>query len=253
MTGISRKLPDTERTRLKAILQEGRPGGRRRHRPHRGRGRQRGGAVPRRRPADRAVGGHREEVGEGHVGPDAALRRAGPDDPRRPRHLQRGLRLAGRLRRRRLGHARAVRRARRARPAGSGCRAGPARRTSSPSTAIDEQLAKALDRKVWLPSGGYLVIDRTEAMIVVDVNTGKFTGAGRQPRGDGHQEQPRGGRGDRPPAPAARPRRHHRHRLHRHGAREQPRPRPAPADRVPRPRPDQAPGRRGDLARAWSR
>ncbi len=43
---------------------------------------------------------------------------------------------------------------------------------------VDEQLAKALDRKVWLPSGGYLVIDRTEAMIVVDVNTGKFTGAG---------------------------------------------------------------------------
>ncbi len=43
---------------------------------------------------------------------------------------------------------------------------------------IDEQLAKALDRKVWLPSGGYLIIDRTEAMIVIDVNTGKFTGAG---------------------------------------------------------------------------
>ncbi len=43
---------------------------------------------------------------------------------------------------------------------------------------IDEQLAKALDRKVWLPSGGYLVIDRTEAMVVVDVNTGKFTGKG---------------------------------------------------------------------------
>ncbi|MZE68435.1 Rne/Rng family ribonuclease, partial [Streptomyces sp. SID5789] len=43
---------------------------------------------------------------------------------------------------------------------------------------IDEQLAKALDRKVWLPSGGSLVIDRTEAMIVVDVNTGKFTGQG---------------------------------------------------------------------------
>jgi ribonuclease E len=43
---------------------------------------------------------------------------------------------------------------------------------------VDEQLAKALDRKVWLPSGGYLVIDRTEAMVVVDVNTGKFTGKG---------------------------------------------------------------------------
>ncbi|MGV9310257.1 Rne/Rng family ribonuclease [Nonomuraea sp. NPDC003727] len=46
------------------------------------------------------------------------------------------------------------------------------------SYRIDEQLAKALERKVWLPSGGSLVIDRTEAMTVVDVNTGKFTGQG---------------------------------------------------------------------------
>jgi ribonuclease E len=43
---------------------------------------------------------------------------------------------------------------------------------------VDEQLAKAMDRKVYLPSGGSLVIDRTEAMTVVDVNTGKFTGSG---------------------------------------------------------------------------
>ncbi len=43
---------------------------------------------------------------------------------------------------------------------------------------IDEQLAKALERKVWLPSGGSLVIDPTEAMTVIDVNTGKFTGQG---------------------------------------------------------------------------
>ncbi|WP_344406755.1 Rne/Rng family ribonuclease, partial [Actinomadura nitritigenes] len=43
---------------------------------------------------------------------------------------------------------------------------------------IDEQIAKALDRKVWLPSGGSLVIDKTEAMTVIDVNTGKFTGQG---------------------------------------------------------------------------
>ena len=43
---------------------------------------------------------------------------------------------------------------------------------------VDEQLMKALDRKVWLPSGGSLVIDRTEAMTVIDVNTGKFTGSG---------------------------------------------------------------------------
>ncbi|MEY9210808.1 Rne/Rng family ribonuclease [Thermobifida halotolerans] len=43
---------------------------------------------------------------------------------------------------------------------------------------IDEQIAKALERKVWLPSGGSLIIDRTEAMTVIDVNTGKFTGQG---------------------------------------------------------------------------
>jgi ribonuclease E len=46
------------------------------------------------------------------------------------------------------------------------------------SYRVDEQLAKALDRKVYLPSGGSLVIDRTEAMTVIDVNTGKFTGQG---------------------------------------------------------------------------
>ena len=43
---------------------------------------------------------------------------------------------------------------------------------------VDEQLTKALSRKVFLPSGGSLVIDRTEAMTVIDVNTGKFIGAG---------------------------------------------------------------------------
>ncbi|WJY68598.1 translation initiation factor IF-2 N-terminal domain-containing protein [Corynebacterium auris] len=43
---------------------------------------------------------------------------------------------------------------------------------------IDEQIQKALSRTVWLPSGGTLVIDKTEAMTVIDVNTGKFTGSG---------------------------------------------------------------------------
>ena len=42
---------------------------------------------------------------------------------------------------------------------------------------IKEQLAKSFDRKVWLPSGGTLVIDRTEAMTAIDINTGKFTGS----------------------------------------------------------------------------
>jgi ribonuclease E len=43
---------------------------------------------------------------------------------------------------------------------------------------ISEQIEKALDRKVWLPSGGSLIVDRTEAMTVIDVNTGKFVGSG---------------------------------------------------------------------------
>ncbi|PTW91555.1 ribonuclease E [Microbacteriaceae bacterium MWH-Ta3] len=46
------------------------------------------------------------------------------------------------------------------------------------SYRINEQIVKALDRKVWLPSGGSLIIDRTEAMTVIDVNTGKFVGSG---------------------------------------------------------------------------
>ncbi len=41
---------------------------------------------------------------------------------------------------------------------------------------IEDQIKKALDRKVWLPSGGHLIIDRTEALTVIDVNTGKFVG-----------------------------------------------------------------------------
>ncbi|MGY4720041.1 Rne/Rng family ribonuclease [Naumannella huperziae] len=46
------------------------------------------------------------------------------------------------------------------------------------ASRVDEQIAKALERKVFLPSGGSLIIDRTEAMTVIDVNTGKFTGSG---------------------------------------------------------------------------
>ena len=41
---------------------------------------------------------------------------------------------------------------------------------------IEDQIQKALDRKVWLPSGGHLIIDPTEALTVIDVNTGKFVG-----------------------------------------------------------------------------
>src|SRR2546429_4961 len=63
-------------------------------------------------------------------------------------------------------------------PASSCAARPPADTDLSHSLRVDEQLMKALDRKVWLPSGGSLVIDRTEAMTVIDVNTGKFVGSG---------------------------------------------------------------------------
>jgi len=42
---------------------------------------------------------------------------------------------------------------------------------------VEDQLRKALDRRVWLPSGWHLVIERTEALTVIDVNTGRFVGS----------------------------------------------------------------------------
>lgn len=41
---------------------------------------------------------------------------------------------------------------------------------------VENQIDKALNKKVWLKSGGYLIIDKTEALTVIDVNTGRFTG-----------------------------------------------------------------------------
>ncbi|MFL6090423.1 MAG: Rne/Rng family ribonuclease [Aeromicrobium sp.] len=63
-------------------------------------------------------------------------------------------------------------------PEGDGADSGGAPADAFAAYRIDEQIHKALERKVWLPSGGSLVVDRTEAMTVVDVNTGKFTGTG---------------------------------------------------------------------------
>jgi ribonuclease G len=41
---------------------------------------------------------------------------------------------------------------------------------------ISEELNRSFRRKIWLPSGGYLILDQTEALTVIDVNTGKYTG-----------------------------------------------------------------------------
>jgi ribonuclease E len=84
---------------------------------------------------------------------------------------------------------------------------------------------------VQLKSGGYIVIGVTEALVAIDINSGRAT-QGRLDRGDRAQDQPRSRRGDRPPAAPARPGRADRHRLHRHGgAQEQRRRREAPEGR----------------------
>ena len=89
---------------------------------------------------------------------------------------------------------------------------------------VQAEIDKALRSKVWLKSGGYLVINQTEALVAIDVNTGRYVGkkSQRPARGHDRQDQPRGGQGDRPPDPAARSRRHHRARPHRHGREEEP-------------------------------
>ncbi len=86
---------------------------------------------------------------------------------------------------------------------------------------LDAEVKKALRRRVDLPSGGYIVIDHTEAMTVIDVNTGRYVGQA-VPGGHHAQDQRRGLPRDRPSAAAAGHRRHHRHRLHRHDRAVQP-------------------------------
>ena len=180
MTGISRKLPDTERARLKAILKRSSPedagvivrtaaegASEEDARPATSSGSRRSGRSSRPKPTDRR--------------PRRACCTASPTWPIRVvrdvfNEDFNALVVAGR---RRVGHDRRLRRAGSPPTWPTGSRsAGPRTPTCSTTYRVDEQLAKALDRKVWLPCGGSLVIDRTEAMTVVDVNTGKFIGKG---------------------------------------------------------------------------
>ncbi len=89
---------------------------------------------------------------------------------------------------------------------------------------VQPELDKALRSKVWLKSGGSIVINQTEALVAIDVNTGRYVGQedSRPSRRHDPQDQSRSGQGDHPPDPPARPRRHHRPRLHRHGREEEP-------------------------------
>ena len=64
---------------------------------------------------------------------------------------------------------------------------------------VEEAIQSALRRRVDLPSGGYLMIDYAEAMTVIDVNSGSFTGRGKGAKLEDTitQDEPRGGRGGR--------------------------------------------------------
>ena len=87
---------------------------------------------------------------------------------------------------------------------------------------IEKDIEKALRRRVWLKSGGYIVIDHTEALVSIDVNTGKYVGKRDFEQTVLKINLEAVDRG-RAPDPPARPRRHHHHRLHRHGGARAPR------------------------------
>ena len=86
---------------------------------------------------------------------------------------------------------------------------------------VTAELERALRSKVWLPTGGYIVINQTEALVAIDVNTGRFVGK-NQLEETLLQGQPRRRARDRAPDPAPRPGRDHRGRLHRHGGAQEP-------------------------------
>ena len=88
---------------------------------------------------------------------------------------------------------------------------------------VENEIQRALERKVELKSGGYLIIDQTEAMTTVDINTGAFVGH-RNLEETIFNTKRRGHRRHRPSPAPAQPRRHHHHRLHRHAVRGSPSP-----------------------------
>ena len=98
----------------------------------------------------------------------------------------------------------------------------PSRDTSRSSTrsASSTQIEKTFERKVWLKKGGYICIDHAEALVAIDVNTGRFTGKKNQEETI-FRTNMEAAKEIAAAAPAARHRRHHRDRLHRHGDRGQ--------------------------------
>ena len=176
VSGISRRLSDDARKRLKAILNKVKP------KEH--------GVIVR----TAAEGASEEEITQDLErlialweqiqktakkvkAPDGALRGAGAHGARGPRPVhRRGVPRSRDRLRPRLRQGDGVRARRGARPRSRRSRSTAARCRAFEEHRIVEQIHKALDRKVWLPSGGYLIIEQTEAMTIVDVNTGKAVG-----------------------------------------------------------------------------
>ena len=176
MNGISRKLPDTERARLKKILKEVLPESVGRHRAHGRRRRDRGPAHPR-CAAAHAQWEHISRQVESIQAP--ALLHSEPDllvkivrdvfNEDFTKMLIQGEDAHQTI----TSYLESV-----APDLLDRVDAYEGDNDPFDEFRVTEQIEKALDRKVWLPSGGSLVIDRTEAMTVVDVNTGKFVGSG---------------------------------------------------------------------------
>ena len=177
--GISKRLPDDERKRLRRVLDRLRPAD--------------AGLIVRTAaegatdeelerdmlPPQRAVGPDLRARQEGQVG-QPALQGAAARDPPDPRGVHQGV-PRRRHRRRRRSTKKCAATSRRSRP--SSPTASSTTTTANENLPlfekfhVHEQLHKALDRKVWLPSGGSIIIERTEALTVIDVNTGKNVGA----------------------------------------------------------------------------
>ena len=221
--GVSRKITDDEeRRRLKTVLKEFRQerGGGGLHRAHRGPG-PRGRGLPARRALPlphlgRGARARRAPARPGAALPRALARRAAAARPALGRRSPRSASTTSAS-----SSARSSSCARSSPSSRRACGCTTARAAIMEEHGVTAELERALRSKVWLPAGGYIVINQTEALVAIDVNTGRFVGK-NDARGDAPQGQPRRGARDRAPDPAARPRRHHRRRLHRHGGAQEP-------------------------------
>ena len=224
-SGVSRRLEDDERDAPQGDRQEPRPEGRRHHRPHRRR--RRVGRGHRARPRLPAAPLEDDpDAGEGATAPTLVY-----EEAELPLRIVRDL-FAGDFVGAQIDddttHRRIVSYLKKTSP--HMVERVHRYREKAPlfeASGVDAEIRSTLDRRVDLPSGGYLSSTTPRrSRSSTSTRDGSSARAARRPgpaRGHDREEQPRGGEGGRPPAPPARHRRDHRHRLHRHGEPEEPR------------------------------